>query len=199
MPTATLPAATDSPFTQSHQRELTAAAALAEPVRRAGRVAAFNAWSTAILAVCAAPFAAFSVDGFIIFAALALVAWNEFRGRRRMLDFDPAGATILGWNQLALLAIVLAYCGWATYSGLYGATSLDAQMETNPDLRAAVGMLGNFGDLYKQILLLTYGTVAALSIVFQGGNALYYFSRRPLVEDYVAATPAWVRDVQRAT
>ena len=190
---------TASPLDLSHQRELAAAAKLAQPVRRAARVAAFNAWATAILAAASAPFALFGVSGLLIFVGLALVAYNEFRGRKRILAFDPAGAAILGWNQLALLALITAYCLWALYSGLYGENSFKAEIEANPDLEAVLGGLGSVGDLFNQVLVITYGTVIALSVVFQGANALYYFSRRHLVEEYLLATPAWVRDVQRAT
>jgi hypothetical protein len=198
MSVATLAPPAASPLDQSHHRELAAAAALAQPIRRAGRVAAFNAWTTAILAGLSAPFAFFSLIGLVAFVALALVAYNEFRGRRRLLDFDPAGASILGRNQLGLLALITAYCLWSIYSGLYGDSSFEAQLRANPELEAALGSLGDVGDLYQQLVVLVYGLVIALSFVFQGANAVYYFSRRRLVEAYVRATPEWVRNVQRA-
>jgi hypothetical protein len=44
-----------------------------------------------------------------------------------------------------------------------------------------------------------YGSVIALSALFQGANALYYFSRRKYVEAYVRDTPVWVVDLERAT
>ena len=48
-------------------------------------------------------------------------------------------------------------------------------------------------------MLALYGSVIALSVIFQGGNALYYFTRRKHVEAYVAETPAWIRDLQSGT
>jgi hypothetical protein len=50
--------------------------------------------------------------------------------------------------------------------------------------------------LYKTASLAMYGGVIVLSILFQGGNALYYFTRRRHVEEFIAETPQWVRDVQ---
>jgi hypothetical protein len=139
------------------------------------------------------------VSGFVIFVGLALVAWNEFRGRRQLQEFNPAGATILGWNQLGLLGLITAYCLWAIYSNLWGGESIEAQMRANPELAAAMGSLSNVGDLVKPIVLGFYGVVIALTAIFQGGNALYYFSRRKYVEKFVRETPAWVIDLQRVT
>ncbi len=36
-----------------------------------------------------------------------------------------------------------------------------------------------------------------MSVVFQGLNAIYYFTRRKLVASYLEETPDWVVDVQR--
>jgi hypothetical protein len=198
MPATTIAPPAASPLDPSHHRELAAATALAQPIRRAARVAAFNAWTTAILAALSAPFALFSTIGLVAFVVLALVAANEFRGRCRLLGFDPAGPTILAWNQLAFLALITAYCLWSIYAGLHGQHSYEAEFRANPDLAAALGTLGDLGDVYKQLVVLVYGAVIVLSILFQGGNALYYFTRRRHVEDYLLATPEWIRDVQRA-
>jgi hypothetical protein len=202
MTAATLIPASSPPLGESHHQELTAAARRGEPIRRAARVATFNAWTTAILAALSAPLALFSVAGLLVFAALAAVAWNEFRGRRRLLNFDPAGASILGWNQLGLLGMITVYCVWALYSGLVGASSLEAQLAANPELGEAIGSLQGmegFDELYRTIVVALYGTVIALSAIFQGANAIYYFTRRKYVERYVRETPAWVIDLQRAT
>ena len=197
--TAVVTESTNPPFSESHQRALAAARDRAEPIRRASRVATFNAWTTAILAALSAPFALFGVAGLLVFAALALVAWNEFRGRRRLLAFDPAGATILGWNQLGLLGMITLYCVWALYSNLWGGGSIEAQLKANPQLGPAIGSVQGFDDLYRSIVIVLYGSVIVLSAIFQGGNALYYFSRRKYVEAYVRETPQWVVDLRQAT
>ena len=43
-----------------------------------------------------------------------------------------------------------------------------------------------------------YGTLAAVAIFVQGGTALYYLSRRRLIEQYLRETPAWIVQAQRA-
>jgi hypothetical protein len=187
------------PLTMEHRRELSAARDRARVIRKAARVAAFNGWTTAIIAALSAPFSLFSTVGLALTAGLFLVAFNEFRGRKRLLNFDPRGATLLAWNQLGLLAMIAAYCAWMWYSSINESGVVAAEMKSYADLDAALGSAGGFQALYTQIVAVFYGSVAALSAVFQGGTALYYFSRRRHVEDFVAETPAWVRDVQRGT
>jgi hypothetical protein len=194
---------TDGPLDPTHARAVAAAAARTKPIRKAARVANFNGWTTAIIAALSTAVTLFTFDlvGLLVTLALAIVAYNEFRGRKRLLAFDPAAATMLGWNQLGLLAMIVVYCLWALYSNLLGSNSLEAQLEASPELGAAFGSLGNmdgFDGIYRQIVVVLYSSVIALSAVFQGGNALYYFSRRRVVEDYVRETPEWVRDIQRA-
>jgi len=197
MTIAILAPPSDPPLNQSHQRELAAAAERSRPIRRAARVATFNAWSTAILAAISTPFALWSPVGLLVFMGLSAVAWNEFRGRRRLIAADPEGAAILGWNQLWLLGMIAVYCLWSLYSNLWGGESLETQLQTDPRLGAAIGSIQGFDDLYRMIVVGLYGSVIALSVVFQGGNALYYFSRRKYVEKYMWETPTWVIDLQR--
>ena len=187
------------PLSVDHRRELSAARDRAKTIRKAARVAAFNGWSTAIVAALSAPFSLFSPVGLALTVGIAIVAVNEFRGRKRLLNFDPRGATLLGWNQVGLLAMIVAYCLWMLHASAGGASALSAELKGYADLDAALGTAGGFEGLYQQIVLVFYGGVIALSALFQGGNALYYFTRRRHVEEFVAETPAWVRDVQRGT
>jgi hypothetical protein len=41
--------------------------------------------------------------------------------------------------------------------------------------------------------------VIALSAIFQGLNAVYYFTRRKHIEAYLQETPAWVQEIERMT
>ena len=44
-----------------------------------------------------------------------------------------------------------------------------------------------------------YAAVIALTGIFQGLTARYYFVRVWMLRDYVRDTPPWVLDLQRAT
>jgi hypothetical protein len=187
------------PLTAAHRAQLAQAQEHSKPIRKTARVAAFNGWVTAGIAVLSAPFALFSISGFLILVGLSIVAYNEFRGRKKLLEFEPAAATLLGWNQLGLLAMIIVYCVWMLVTSLNGGSELVAQMKGYADLDEALGGPGATNALYRLIAISLYGGVIALSIVFQGLNALYYFTRRKHVEAYVQQTPEWIRELQRTT
>jgi hypothetical protein len=188
----------DNPLSVAHRRELTAARDRAKTIRKAARVAAFNGWTTGAAAIFSAMFLLVDRSGIAIAitVGLSVVAYNEFRGRKRLLNFDPSGATLLGWNQLGLLAMIIVYCLWMlSGSSAEAASVLSSQMKSNTE-RELLSMAGDLEGLYKTATLAMYGGVIVLSLLFQGGNALYYFTRRRHVEDFIAETPQWVRDVQ---
>jgi hypothetical protein len=189
----------NDPLTSAHRRELALARDRSKSIRRVARVASFNGWASAVMAALSAPFALFSLSGLAITVGMSLVAYNEFRGRKRVLGFDPSGATLLGWNQLGLLAIIVVYCAWSLYANLNGPSALAADAESYAALQSALGSLDSVESLYREVVILVYGAVIALSVVFQGGNALYYFSRRRHIAAFVEETPAWVRELQSGT
>src|SRR5262245_5723658 len=121
----------ETPLTAEHCRELALAAERAIPVRKAVRVASFNAWVTGIIAALSLPFAIFSLSGFLVAAGLCAVAYNEFRGRRRLLEFDPSAASLLAWNQVGFLTLIVVYCVWSMYSGLTGGGMFAKELAAN--------------------------------------------------------------------
>jgi hypothetical protein len=188
-----------SPLTAAERGELVRAHGRAGAVRKAAAVATFNGWATALVAALSAPFAIFSTVGLITTIVLVVVAVIEFCGRKRLLRFDPAGATLLGWNQLGLLAMITAYCLWSLYSDLYGASSIRAELQSFSELNSALGSVGSVDTLVRQVAVMFYGLIIALSALFQGLTAVYYFRRRKYVTAYLDETPAWVRELRRAT
>lgn len=199
MSVATLERPTSGPLDQDHHYELALANGRSKKIRKAAGIASFNGWMTGFFAVTSAPFAPFSIVGFLITVGLAIVAYNEFQGRKRILQFDVEAPRLLGWNQVGFLSMILLYCAWMTFSGLTGESPLAAEMKAKPELQQALGSMEEFEIIYKLIVVGVYGTVAVLSAIFQGWNAYYYFSRRKHVEEYIEDTPDWVLDVQRAT
>lgn len=185
-----------NPLTADHRRQLSEARGRGKVIRKAARVAAFNGGTTALVAALSLPFSLGNSAALALTAGIAIVALIEFRGRKQILNFEPRGATLLGWNQLGLLALVALYCIWMIQSSLAESGEVAAQLRSYAELDALLGSSGGFENLYKQIVLYVYGGVIGLSVLFQGGTALYYFSRRRHIEDYVDETPAWVRDIQ---
>ena len=190
--------ASDGPLTPEHHRELALAGERAKRIRRAAGVAGFNGWVTGVLAALSVPFGLFSVAGFLVTLGLTAIAYNEFRGRKRLLEFDPAAPALLGWNQVGLLALIVVYCLWMLHGELTGADALSAQIGATPELAGALGPL-QIEALCKGLVFAVYGSVIVLSAIFQGLNAWYYFTRRKHVEAYLRETPKWVVDLQRTT
>lgn len=197
--TATIAPPVDGPLTQAWRDELAQANGKAKKIRQASGVAAFNGWMTGFFAACSAPFSLFSISGFLVTAGLTLVTYNEFQGRKRLLRFDASSPSLLGWNQVGFLALIVVYCLWMIWTGLSSAGPFAAELAAKPELAATLGPLDQFDDLYKILVVAIYGLGIFFSVVFQGLNALYYFSRRKHVESYVRDTPAWVLEVQRMT
>src|SRR5262245_55714488 len=108
----------DGPLTVEQRRQLDEARARTKSLAKAARVANLNGWTTAVIAAGSLPLSLGSVPGMLITVGLGVVAFNEFRGRKRLLQFDPWAATLLGRNQLGLLAMIVVYCLWMLWSGL---------------------------------------------------------------------------------
>ncbi len=199
MSVATMEELSAGPLSREHHQELALANSRAKKVRRAAGVAAFNGWSIGIVAALSVPFALFSISGFLVTLGLAIIAANEFRGRRGLLRFDPAATALLGWNQIGLISLIVLYCVWMLFSNLTGAGPFASELQANPELASALGSMEEFDHLFKGIVIAVYGSVIVISVLFQGFNAYYYFTRREHVEAYLRATPDWVLELQRST
>lgn len=189
----------NGPLSQEQQQEVAAAHDRAQKIRKAAAVAGFNGWVTGIIAACSAPFALFGLSGLLVTAGLSFVAYNEFKGRRRLLQFDQKAPAFLAWNQIGFLALITCYCAWMLVVGLSGESLFAEELKTNPELRSLIGSADDLDHFYRIIVAVFYGTVIALSAIFQGLNAFYYFTRQKHVDDYLQKTPDWVLDLQHLT
>ncbi|MCZ6758977.1 MAG: hypothetical protein O7D29_01175 [Gemmatimonadetes bacterium] len=179
-----------SPLSPQQQEELTRANERAKKVLSATKVATFNGWTIGIFAAITLLFALFSVTALVVGAGMAIVAWNEFRGRTLLRRFDPHGPRLLGRNQLGFMGLLIGYGLWGIFRTL---TNPIPQLE---ELEAVVGPVG---DLVTDLVVVVYGGVILLSLIFPGLNARYYFARIRLVRGYLDETPAWIIDVQRSS
>ena len=143
----------------------------ARKVRGAAKVARFNGWAIGGCAVLSLLSGLSSMTLLAVGLGLAIVSWNELRGRKMLLRLDRRGPRLLGRNQLGLLALVVGYSLWSIYLGLTGPTELTVLLE---ELEPVFGPIGH---LQQSLTLAVYGGVILLSIIFQGLNALYYFTR----------------------
>ena len=163
----------DNPLSATHRRELAAARERAKAIRKAARVAGFNGWTTAAAAAFSAMFLLFdrSPVAIAITLGLSIITYNEFRGRKRLLNFDASAATMLGWNQLGLLAMIVVYCLWSLLGSAGEADAVRAELKSYSDLDAALGAAGGFEGMFKTVSYGLYGGVIVLSVIFQGATS----------------------------
>ena len=145
------------------------------------RVSILNSWSVTVFAGAFAVLSllALSLPGVLIGVAVAAAGPLEMVGQRQ-LETDPRRArTWMVGSQLWLMLCVLSYCAWR-------ALSLDPD---NPfvvfgdaaqvfELVAVFGIpQGYLASLFVQAFYITYGLVAGLTLLVQGGLAVYYLTR----------------------
>ena len=192
-PPAPRPAA--GPLSPGHYEQLAAARRLAGPVRRAAAVATFNGWSFAAFAALCLPFALFDLWSLAVGAGLAAVACNELRGAARLRRFDPAAPRALGWGQVALLGGLCLYAALRIVAALTLPGQYDHYIRQDPALR---DVLGSIDELHRTLTLAVYGALILGSLLMQGLNAWYYFTRGRAIAAYLRDTPAWIVALDRA-
>lgn len=204
----TSPAGHPEPFTPEQLSQITHARSRYKKVRRAIAVAASDAWTTAFFAAVSllGSLLFFSVPGILLGVGMALVSFNSFRGLHAIRRLEPGGATLLGKNQLFLGLCLFLYAAWNLLLIAAGKTHFNlSSLGSTADLSAA-GLsssdldslgLGDQSNLIKMIEYGLYGGVAAFAIVVQGLTALYYFSRRKFIAEYLGRTANWVLEMQK--
>ena len=190
-----------APLTDEHLEQLASAKLRGRKVRKACGVATFNGCTLAVfaglsglMALVGAMFGELDIIGLGLGAGLALLAWGEFRGRAMLRRFEVYGCHALGWNQLILMSMVIVYAAWMLAAALWGPGPYDEAMAHESML---TGPLGSINELYRIISMAIYGGLIAGTLIFQGLNSLYYFTRRKHVEAYLSETPQWVVELQR--
>jgi len=156
-----------------------------ETFSRVCRVARFDGLS--VLAV-AGFFALLSaVAGEVVGAIIGLLAAGagaiELHGRTLLHHGEKRGMSWLVGSQLLLLAVLLGYCALQLLRARLPAlpAETDALIQMDAD---QLGMTKQeFLRLFNRML---YGGFAILTLVYQGGMALYYLRRRGPVERALA-------------
>jgi len=113
----------------------------------------------------------------------------ELHGRRQLRRRDAGGMRWLVRAQTFLLGVILIYC----VSRLGSFDPETAMANLTPDMEVALREAGltraDIQPLVHATFVATYATVAALTLIVQGGLTLYYRSRTPRVTAFLAAPP----------
>jgi hypothetical protein len=171
----------------------------------ASKLAGLNGGGFALFAVIALLSGFFDPSSFVIGLVLAGLAFAELHGRALLSRFDRRAFVVLTFNQLALVVLVTVYALFRIRAGMSEPSPLAGLMQQNGDLSDVLGVDGMNGmnggglpaglddmdGLYQSAITIFYSVVIAVTAVFQGGCALYYWTRRKHLDDFLEHTPAW--------
>ena len=149
--------------------------------RKITRISSINAWSVMVIAggFTLLSVLGWSVAGIVVGAAVTGAGVIELHGQKA-LQTDPARARqwMVG-SQVWLTTGVLGYCIWRLVSldpddpfAVFGDAAQLFQLVELMGLSRA-----QLSSLFIQAYYITYGLIAGLTLLFQGGLALYYWSR----------------------
>jgi hypothetical protein len=145
-------------------------------LRRVCRLARFEGGSLLGLAGFFAVLAAVGRDfpGAIAGCLAAGAGALELRAVSRIESGDERGVSGLVHSQMALLAVILAYCLARLW--MFDPAALEAMLTL--DRRQELAALGLTDEQFRPVLeqgyRALYLTVAVVSLAYQGGMALYY-------------------------
>lgn len=183
--------ATGGPLSAEQLDQLEAGRKRAKKVRRAAAVAVFSGWSLALFAMVSLAMGVFGDWGSLATGAvLAAAAFNELRGAEGLRRFEAQAAKRLGYGQLALGVLVVAYAGWswyvqsqssplAKYGGTTGSAEVDAMLM----------------DMTSAATPIVWGSVGVVGLVSCWLLAAYYFASMKALRGLRERTPEWVIEV----
>jgi hypothetical protein len=155
-------------------------------------ISAVDGWSIAVVAALGGLVSLLFGDlsGVAVGVLVLAAGVTELRGRKQLRRRDAAGMKLLVRAQLFLLTVILVYC--VSRLGSFDAEMVMANM--TPEMQAALTEAGvsraDVLPLVRTVFYVGYGTVAVVSIFFQGGLALYYRHRTGAVNEALATPPA---------
>jgi hypothetical protein len=183
---------TASPFTPQQMQELAVARKAMKGIRRAVFMAQMDGWSLAVFGALTLVCGLSSATAILVGLGLGAVAFVELKTIPKLKQLDPAAPKTLGYNQLALAAILILYAIWNLISPVKLSDELSA---ASPQIRS---IMGDPQSLLNLVNNLVYFALIAIAIFAQGSMALFYFRRTKIVTDYLAQTPPWIIQMQQA-
>ena len=154
-----------------------------EQLQRILRVAKTNGLSVVIIAVIGTLISLGDWLGMAVGVAIIVGGRMELAGRKRLLANDAQGMRLLVRSQWVVLAAIEIYC--AMKLGFDSDHGLSQEMR-GMLLEAGVDMAALEPSL-RLAFYASYGAVALLTLVYQGGMARYYGRRAGVVQEAIAA------------
>ena len=192
--------ATTAPLTPDHQTAILQARRDAKPIRRAANLAAFSGWSTSVIAgfaflsVVLTLLLSQSIDGRGLLISIVLTACGVFEIAcgRSLRRFDLRMPRRLAVNQIVLMVGVVIYAAMGLHAALYGPGQYDTYLESGGDIADAIRPIDS---LTRNVMAAVMISLIVGTVFMQGGAAIYYATRRPVIERFRATTPEWIRNL----
>ncbi len=159
-------------------------------LRRVLSISAIDGWSVALIAGACTVISLLVGSGIGVIVGLLVTTAGavELHGHRRLVQGNVCGVGALVAAQVIILVTIVVYA--VTNLLRYDEAALLAQLTPrHHDLLARAGL--SFADLrpmLKPFYAALYSTVMGVTVLFQGGLALFYHSRKPQI---AAALRAW--------
>jgi len=181
------------PLSGEHLRILAAARARGKKVRRAAKVAAFSGGTMMLFAAATLIGGLFGDwTSLVLGIILAAIAYIELRGGAMLGRFEPGAARLLGYNQMLLAVVIIAYAAWSLLMALRSPMLAQLRGATgDPQMEEMVGQIATWTTYGL------YGCIAFAGLIGPPMTALYYFSRARLVRAMLAETPPWAIETLR--
>jgi hypothetical protein len=160
-------------------------------LKRVLKISRLNGWSVIIFAGLGILIALALGDlvGAFIGLLVGVAGWMEVRGHNKLKRRDPDGMVWLVRSQMFLLSVILVYC-----ASRLGSFDNDTMLSgLTPEMEAMLKESGieraDLIPLVRMTFFATYFGVAALTILYQGGMAIYYKRKTKLVTEALKAAP----------
>ena len=195
-PVANAPPPTSAPqLSAEHLAQLQSSGVALRKIRRATAVANFDAWTVGVFGAITLVFGLNDFSSIILGGGMIVVAIVELRSAAKFKALDVAAASILIKNQIALGGLLILYAVWHLLTLSHGGNDLSQLAGSDPEVQQ---MLAPYEGITNLIMAGVYGLLIAIAIFGQGGMMLYYRMRAKQLKSYLAQTPPWIIDMQKA-
>jgi hypothetical protein len=160
-------------------------------LKRVLTISRLNGWSVIVFAALGTLITLVIGDfsGMVIGFLIGAAGWMEIRGHNLLKRRNPDGMKSLVRSQMFLLTIVLVYC--ASRLGSFDDSTVMSNF--TPDMEAILKESGiekaDVLPLVRIAFFAGYGGFAFATLIYQGGMALYYRAKAPLVIEALIAPP----------
>ncbi|QOV91170.1 hypothetical protein [Humisphaera borealis] len=182
-------------LTPEHLAQLVTARDLSKKVRRAIAVATFDGYAIGAFAVVTLLTGLTDSSALLLGIVMAVVAFVEIRAGNQLRRLELLAPRTLAINQLALAAVLILYAVSRLIASRSAPSAYADYIAADPELGK---MLVPIDDLTRQMTVYFYAGLIAIAVVAQGGMALYYYTRPRYLRAYLAQTPTWIIEMQRA-